>query len=93
MHNVSKLKRADLLSTTGAAVAGAGLALLFQDYLVSYAAWLLVAGIVAHGMAMVLKRRLEHHGPTDRLVWVEVAYWLCWIVLAGLLALVLVRAG
>jgi hypothetical protein len=74
-----------LLSTTGAAIAGAGFGLLFSRLLQPYGAAILVVGIIAHLVGMVSKRRAQQSQGYVRARWENAAYWLCW----GLILLLL----
>jgi hypothetical protein len=76
-------KAAELASTLGAAVLGAGLALMAPTALRTHAAPVLIGGVVMHGLGMTLKHRLEsRNGPP--LWWERSLFWLCWACLAGL---------
>jgi hypothetical protein len=75
----------ELLGSTGAAVLGAGVGLLFREVLAQFTIPLLGVGLLAHGIGMYGKHQLDtaQVAPTGR--WVQWAYRLCWILLAGLL--------
>jgi hypothetical protein len=64
-------------------VLGAGLALVLPPWLRSYAAPLLAAGVVVHGIGMTLKYRLESRQEPP-LLWERALFWLCWVCLVGL---------
>lgn len=89
--DIARWKRADLLSTTDAAIVGAVWHCCSPTSW-PYATPFLAAGVTVHGVAMVIKRRLERHPEVDRPAWVEGAYWFCWVVLVGLVAYSLMRA-
>ena len=74
----SAYKRADLMSTLGAALLGGGLALLLVDRLEAWAVQLTFLGLVVHAGGMFYKHRLEA-GPVPG--WTKALYWLCWLVL------------
>jgi hypothetical protein len=76
-------KAAELASSLGAIVLGAGLALLNPDLLRPFALPLLAAGILVHGAGMSLKHRLEQ-GERAPLWWETALFWLCWACLAAL---------
>lgn len=77
------VKGAELVSALGAIILGAGLALVLPEWLRSYAASLLVGGVVVHGLGMTLKYRLEsRRGPP--LWWERSLFWVCWVCLFGL---------
>jgi hypothetical protein len=84
------IKRAELLSSVGAGVLGAGLALLFAEALSRYALAILLIGLVAHAFGMFQKHRLEGQAEGVRVWWAEVSYWLCWLALAALVLIILV---
>jgi membrane-bound ClpP family serine protease len=74
-----------LLSTTGAAIAGAGFGLFFSRLLQPYDAAILIVGIVAHLVGMVTKRRAQASENYVRAGWEIASYWICW----GLIVLLL----
>ena len=82
----SGMRRAEVLSTTGAVVLGAGLGLLFSRWLSAFASALFVAGACVHGYGMYARHRLDTSRNVLRARWEEPVYWLCWLLLAGLLA-------
>jgi len=88
---IARIKRAELLSSIGAGVLGAGIALLLANILARYAAPILLLGLVAHAGGMFQKHRLEQHGENVRVWWVEALYWLCWLALAVLFLFILIR--
>ena len=76
-----RTKAADVLSVLGAAVLGAGLALLAPGLLAGVAPHLVAVGLLVHGAGMTLRHRLDQRaGP---LTWWERAlFWSCWAALA-----------
>ena len=89
--HIAQIKRAELLSSIGAGVLGAGIGLLLANVLAGYAAPILVLGLVAHSAGMTKKHRLERNHETARVWWAEALYWFCWLGLAALLVFILVR--
>ncbi|MEX0803304.1 MAG: hypothetical protein WD688_08315 [Candidatus Binatia bacterium] len=83
-------KRAEILSSVGAGVLGAGLALLFADALKPYMVAIVLIGFVAHGSGMYQKHQIETQAPKVRVWWTEALYWLCWLALAVLLVTIVV---
>lgn len=86
-HGMRKEARRDaaaLLSTTGAAVAGAGVGALLSSALERIATPLLIVGIAAHLGGMVGSRRLQAGGGSKPPRWATAAYWLCWALIAAL---------
>jgi len=85
---VSRIKSAELISVLGAGFLGAGLALFWRERLGSFAVPILVSGLVAHAVGMYLKHQWElSTTPLPR--WVIALYWLCWVLLAGLILFIL----
>lgn len=78
------MKRLELLAGIGAAVLGAGVALLFAEWLAPFAVPALVIGTLAHGWAMFAKYRIESRTAPILPAWETITYWLCWLMLAGL---------
>ena len=85
MHERNSIRKAEILSVTGAAILGAGLALLLERWLSPVGVPLLVLGVLTHGFAMFQRRRLEGRAGVARATWEGPAYWLCWIALGGTL--------
>ncbi len=80
---VSRIKSVELMSTVGAGLLGAGLALLFRERLGAFAVPILVSGLVAHALGMYLKHKWEEAlSPLPG--WINALYWACWALLAGL---------
>lgn len=77
------LKAAELLSTAGVAVLGAGLALLWPR-LADFAIPLVTVGLVGHATGMGLKQQLQRGHPQPR--WSRALVWMCWLAMAGLVA-------
>jgi hypothetical protein len=80
---VSRHKGAELASSTGAGVLGAGLGVLLSPWAAPYASLLLVVGVLLHGWGMLEKHRLEKGIGTP--AWSRVLYWSCWAALAVLI--------
>lgn len=94
MHEAQQLapiKRAELLSSVGAGVLGAGLALLLAEALAPYAVAILLVGLCAHAGGMFEKHRRERQAQSARLWWAEGLYWSCWFALAALAVVIAVR--
>ena len=84
-HIDRRWNAAMLLSTTGAAIAGAGLGLLFSGLLQSYGGMILIVGIVAHLGGMIIRRRAEASRDYARAGWEIASYWVCWVLIILLL--------
>ena len=85
-----RLKRAEITSTVGAGVLGAGVALLLDELLKPYTIPLLLAGLLTHSWGMRDKHRLDARATATRVWWVEALYLGCW---AALIALALYLAA
>jgi hypothetical protein len=81
---IDQRARAELLSSLGAGVLGAGLALLFRTTLGPFAVPLLAIGAVIHALAMYQKHRLDAAGSSAGAAWIAWAYWTCWLLLFAL---------
>lgn len=90
-EHIAHLKRAELLSSLGAGVLGAGIALLLPRQLGPYAIPILLLGLISHAVGMTQKHRLEQQGETTRVWWAETLYWFCWLALAALLIFTVIR--
>jgi hypothetical protein len=82
-------RRADLLSVSGAALAGAAVGVWWARTLAPLAPALFAIGLAVHAIGMTVRHRLDRRndGPLPR-GW-QVLYIVCWI----LIALVVVAAG
>ena len=89
-QHVALIKRADLLSSIGAGVLGAGIALLLGEAIVRYAIPILLLGLIAHSTGMFQKHRLERQEDSTRIWWAETLYWLCWLALVALLIFIII---
>lgn len=78
-------KRADLLSLSGATLAGFAAGAWFGGWLAPFASVVLVCGIVVHAIGMTARHRLDlGEGKLPRFwTWLYVA---CWTMLAGTVA-------
>lgn len=90
VQRMEKMKRAELLSTIGAGILGAGIALLLPNILANYAIPILFLGLVAHAVGMFQMRAGQQHN-NQRVWWMEALYWLCWMALIGLFIYIIVR--
>lgn len=80
-----------LLSTIGAAVAGAGAGALLSELVQPVAVLVLLVGIVAHLVGMVGSRRIQRQTGYRASRWEMAAYWLCWALILLLLVVVAAR--
>lgn len=89
---MNRLKVADLTSGVGALVLGVGLGALFPRWFGAAAGSITVTGLVLHAFGMWDKHRLETGAQIESARWVVIAYWVCWLLLGAVLAmLVFVR--
>ena len=86
---MTRMKLAELTSGVGALVLGIGLGALFSRWLATAAELITVIGLVLHAFGMWDKHRLEAIGPTENPPWIVALYWVCWLLLAGVLAMLL----
>lgn len=87
---VGARKRADLISVTGAAIAGAAVGAWLATPLRPWAALLLIVGLLSHAVGMTARHRLDRSsGPLPR-VWIAL-YAVCWIAIATTLVGLVVR--
>ena len=80
----SELRQAEILSTVGAGVLGAGLALLLHRWFSPLALPMLLLGAFAHGWGMYRRHRLESQENVIRAQWEQAVYWLCWVALGAI---------
>ena len=87
-------RHAQLLSTVGAALFGAGVALFAASWLSDWKYALAGLGLLLHVAGMLGKRAAEGRAAPDRSIWEDTVYWGCWIILAALAAwMMAVRLG
>lgn len=89
--HIARVKKVELLSSLGAGVLGAGIALLLPNQLIPYAIPILLLGLISHAVDMSQKHGLEQQGEVVRVWWAEALYWLCWLGLGVLLLFIVVR--
>jgi hypothetical protein len=83
-QNFGREKQAELASSAGAGVLGAGLGALFATHAAGAAPALIVIGVAMHGWGMLERRRLQAGLALPH--WANALYWLCWAALAALVA-------
>ena len=86
----SSLKFAELLSLAGLAAAGAGGALLLQQWLGPFAILIFAVGLLAHAAGMWSKHRIEARAQVRTAAWEPILYGLCWFALVVLAVCLLV---
>lgn len=87
---MTRLKVAELTSGVGALVLGVGLGALFAQWLAPAAGLIALAGGVAHAFGMWDTHRLEGRTEAATDAWVTALYWVCWLLLAGVGAFLIV---
>lgn len=88
----AQAKRADLAASTGALVAGIAIGLVVGDPPPAFAAALFVAGAGLHASGMSTKHRLERDAGVRPPIWATALTAVCWIALAAVSAILVVRA-
>jgi hypothetical protein len=86
---MTHMKLAELTSGVGALVLGVGLGGLFPQWFGPAAGLITVVGLSLHAFGMWDKHRLEALGHTQNPSWVVALYWVCWLLLAAVLTLLL----
>jgi hypothetical protein len=77
-----------LLSTTGAALAGVGIGAVLGELLGDAAVAIALAGLLAHVIGMIGNRRAQRARGYSFSRAELAAYWLCWFLIAIVLAYV-----
>lgn len=78
---MTRVKIAELTSTTGALILGLGLGALLSKPIGRAAVPVLVFGLLLHAVGMWTKHRIETR-EANLPAWVVALYWTCWIALA-----------
>ena len=92
MHDPSSARtRAELTSTAGAGVLGAGVGLLFDRVLRPHALAILAIGLLTHGWGMYDKHRSETAAGPMQPRWTRWMYWFCWLAMLGLVVYIGLR--
>jgi len=84
---MTQLKLAELSAGVGALVLGVGLGALFPRWFGPAAGMIAVVGLSLHAFGMWDKHRLEARGQAENPLWVVALYWVCWLLLAAVLAM------
>ena len=87
---MTRLKVAELTSGVGALVLGVGLGALFPQWFAPAAGVIALAGVITHAFGMWDKHRLEGQAYAVREPWVTTLYWVCWLLLASVVAFLIV---
>jgi hypothetical protein len=81
---------ADVTSGVGAVVLGLGLGALWSEWLAPTAGFVAALGLVMHGFGMWDKRRTSDAAAQDTR-WTLAMYWGCWLLLAAVVVLLVLR--
>ena len=88
---MNRLKVAELTSGVGALVLGIGLGALFVTWVAELAVVITVTGLALHAFGMWDEHRLEGSGDSVTPAWVTAAYWVCWVLLVVVVALLVLQ--
>lgn len=89
---MNRLKLAELTSGVGALVLGVGLGALFPRWFSPVAGLITIAGLSLHAFGMWDKHRLETAAEMENPWWMVIPYWVCWLLLAGVLAMLVLAS-
>ena len=89
---MTRIQVAELTSGVGALVLGVGLGALFPQWFAPAAGLLTFAGLVAHAFGMWDKHRLEAGDDAEVGPAVTALYWTCWLLLAAVVVLLVLRS-
>ena len=82
---MTRVKLAELTSGVGALVLGIGLGALFATWIGPAAGFVTLAGLAVHAFGMWDKHRVEKRTEADADRLVLTLYWVCWLMLGGVL--------
>ena len=82
---MTRMKLAELTSGVGALVLGVGLGALFTAWVAPAAGFITLAGVAVHAFGMWDTNRLETRTESDNGRFVLALYWVCWLMLGGVL--------
>ena len=82
---MTRVKLAELTSGVGALVLGIGLGALFATWIGPAAGLVTLAGLAVHAFGMWDKHRIEKRSQADADRLVLTLYWVCWLMLGGVL--------
>lgn len=88
---MNRLKIAELTSGVGALVLGIGLGALFGAWVADLGIVITITGLALHAFGMWDKHRLEGASDSVTPAWVTAAYWVCWVLLVLVVALLVLR--
>jgi hypothetical protein len=82
---MTRVKLAELTSGVGALVLGIGFGALFATWIGPAAGFVTLAGLAVHAFGMWDKHRVEKRTEADADRLVLTLYWVCWLMLGGVL--------
>ena len=82
---MTRVKLAELTSGVGALVLGIGFGALFATWIGPAAGFVTIAGLAVHAFGMWDKHRVEKRTEADADRLVLTLYWVCWLMLGGVL--------
>jgi hypothetical protein len=88
-----RLRFAELSSSLGAGVLGAGIGVLAHRYLSGLGLAILLVGLAMHAWGMFDQHRIETKEGVSRVWWSTLLYWICWACLAAVVIVGLLRAA
>jgi len=83
-------RKGELTSGMGALGLGLGPGVLFSRWLAPAVGLITVIGLCVHAFGMWNMRRLDARDEVESPQWTAVLYWLCWLSLAAVIAVLLV---
>jgi hypothetical protein len=92
MVSSERRRRAELISTVGAGVLGAGLGLLLARALAPYTLPLLLIGLGCHAWGMYEKHQADVQQGEQPPTWAKWIYWSCWVLLGVLAVFIVLRS-
>jgi hypothetical protein len=86
---MNRAKLAELTSGVGGLVLGVGLGALLPRWFGPAAGMITFAGLSLHAFGMWDTHRLEAKSHAENALWVVALYWMCWLLLVGVVAMLL----
>ena len=83
----------NMMSSIGAALAGIGVGIYLASPLALAAPLILAVGLIAHLYGMVGTRRMLGESSVAPALWEQAGYWVCWILIAGVLVYAALSLG
>ena len=82
----------ELLGTLGVLLLGIGLGAWFSSALNAFIFPMLIIGGICHAVAMLATHRVETMTGIPQPRWVQMLYWLCWLLLIVMAALAIAQS-